>query len=38
MDLRVLWTDGTIEKLDEIFAYYKNTANIEIAQSIVILT
>src|SRR5271157_4878982 len=35
MDLRVFWMDAAIEKLDDIFAYYKNIANIEVAQNIV---
>ena len=35
MDLNVFWTDTAIERLEEIFDYYKNKVNLEVARSIV---
>ena len=35
MDLKVFWTDTAIEKLEDIFDYYKIKANIRVAQDIV---
>ena len=35
MDLKVFWTDTAIEKLEDIFDYYKNKASIQVARSIV---
>ena len=35
MDLKVFWTDTAIEKLEDIFDYYKNKVGIEVAKNIV---
>lgn len=35
MDLKVFWTEIAIEKLEDIFVYYKINASNEIAHSIV---
>jgi toxin ParE1/3/4 len=35
MDLRVFWTDTAIEKLEDIFDYYKTVANLKVAQGII---
>ena len=35
MDLKVLWTNTAIEKLEDIFDYYKIKASIQVAQNII---
>jgi toxin ParE1/3/4 len=35
MDLKVFWTDSAIERLEDIFDYYKTKVNIHVAQGIV---
>ena len=35
MELKVFWTDTAIEKLEDIFDYYKTKVSIKVAQEIV---
>jgi len=35
MDLVVFWTDTAIERLEDIFDYYKTKVNLQVAQGIV---
>jgi toxin ParE1/3/4 len=35
MDLKVFWTDTAIEKLEDIFNYYKNNVTIQVGRTIV---
>ena len=35
MDLKVFWTDHAIEKLEDVFDFYKTKVNIHVAQGIV---
>ena len=37
MELKVFWTDTAIERLEDIFDYYKTKASIKIAKNIVSL-
>lgn len=35
MDLKVFWTDAAIEKLEEIFDYYKTKVSVEVGSKVV---